>query len=169
MLSLRKDKYKQLFLVYYNPLCNFAFKIVQDKEVAKDIVNDVFLSYWNKLNSKTEFNNAKSYLFTSTKNKCLESLRRKKIESKYAEWAKKNLSTSTQIDNEATKYMRKEQLYASIRQLPPKCREVFMMSKQNGLTYVEIAEELDISIKTVENHMGRAMRILRELMNPKNT
>ena len=155
--------------MYYNPLCNFANKIVDDKELSKDIVNDIFLNYWNKLNSLENFDHIKSYLFTSTKNKCIETIRRKKIESKYADWAKKNMASTSQIDDEADKFLLRERLYASIRQLPPKCREVFMMSKQNGLTYVEIAEDLDISIKTVENHMGRAMRILRELMNPKNT
>ena len=64
--------------------------------------------------------------------------------------------------------MLKEKLFNSIRQLPPKCRDVFTMSKINGLTYSEIANELGISPKTVENQMGRALRLLREFMKTKN-
>ncbi|MBK7633158.1 MAG: hypothetical protein IPJ13_01900 [Saprospiraceae bacterium] len=54
-----------------------------------------------------------------------------------------------------------EQIYVSIRQLPPKCSEVFTLSKVNGLTYVQIAEKMNISVKTVENHMGKALRLMR--------
>lgn len=68
------------------------------------------------------------------------------------------------VDEEADNYLLREFMYKSIRQLPPKCQEVFMMNKINGLTYREIAEDLDISVKTVENQIGKAYRILRELM-----
>jgi len=78
------------------------------------------------------------------------------------------MSSSINIDDEADKYVLKEKLFNSIRQLPPKCRDVFTMSKINGLTYSEIANELGISPKTVENQMGRALRLLREIMKTKN-
>ncbi|MEM9549401.1 MAG: sigma-70 family RNA polymerase sigma factor, partial [Bacteroidota bacterium] len=65
---------------------------------------------------------------------------------------------------EANKFMLKEFLYNSIRQLPPKCQEIFVLNKVNGLTYTEIADDLDISVKTVENQIGRAYRKLRILM-----
>ena len=65
------------------------------------------------------------------------------------------------MDHESEKYMRIERLYTYVRQLPPKCQQVFILSKMNGLTYREIAEELNISIKTVENQIGRALHLLR--------
>lgn len=75
------------------------------------------------------------------------------------------MSASLNIEEEAEKHLLKQKLYNSVRQLPPKCREVFMLSKVNGLTYSEIAEQLGISVKTVENQMGKALRTLRNLMS----
>ena len=71
---------------------------------------------------------------------------------------------SYEITEESNNYLLKEQLIRSIRQLPPKCQEIFVLSKMNGLTYGEIAEELDLSVKTVENQIGRGLKLLREML-----
>ena len=68
-------------------------------------------------------------------------------------------------EDEIEKLMLIEQIYVSIRQLPPKCSEVFTLSKVNGLTYSQIAEKMNISVKTVENHMSKALKIMRELLS----
>ncbi len=151
-------------MAHHNALCNFAFSILDDKDMAKDVVQDVFLNLWQKRDQLNIDTDVKSYLFTSTRNKCIEFIRKMKLVKKYEDFVRQTQSNEFNIEEDADKYMRKERLYASIRQLPPKCKEVFLMSKQNGLTYSEIADELSISPKTVENHMGRALRLLREML-----
>lgn len=167
---MTKQDFKQLFEQYYNPLCNFANAILYDSTKAEDAVQDVFVKMWQKKDALEDLEHLKSYLFRATKNKCIEYLRKLKLDQKLSEESARQLEVSSTIntDDEADKYLLKEKLFNSIRQLPPKCRDVFTMSKINGLTYNEIAEELGISAKTVENQMGRALRLLREMMNTKN-
>ena len=167
---MTKQDFKQLFEQYYNPLCNFANSILYDSTKAEDAVQDVFVKMWQKKDTLEDLEHLKSYLFRATKNKCIEYLRKLKLDQKLSEESARQLEVSSSIntDDEADKYLLKEKLFNSIRQLPPKCRDVFTMSKINGLTYNEIAEELGISSKTVENQMGRALRLLREMMNTKN-
>jgi len=167
---LTKQDFKQLFEDYYNPLCNFANSILYDSTKAEDAVQDVFVKMWQKKENLDGMENIKSYLFRATKNKSIEYLRKLKLDKKLSEenGRRLELSSSINTDDEADKYLLKEKLFKSIRQLPPKCRQVFTMSKINGLTYLEIAEELEISPKTVENQIGRALRLLRDMMNTKN-
>lgn len=154
-----------MFKQYYNPLCNFAATIVHDPKTAQDIVQDVFTKLWAKRDELSISTSEKSYLFQAVKNRSLEILRHKKQEEKYAESSMASAEVDRiSVDEEADNYLLREFMYKSIRQLPPKCQEVFMMNKINGLTYREIAEDLDISVKTVENQIGKAYRILRELM-----
>ena len=167
---MTKQEFKKLFEQYYNPLCNFACTILYDSNKAEDAVQDVFVKMWQKKEKVGELEYVKSYLFTATRNKCIEYLRKLKLDRKLSEQNEKRLemSSSMNIDDEAEKYVLKEKLFNSIRQLPPKCQEVFTMSKINGLTYSEIADELGISPKTVDNQIGRALRLLREMMKAKN-
>lgn len=162
---MTKTDFRKLFDDYYNPLCNFAKSILHDSSRAQDAVQDVYVSLWIKRRS-LDHSNLKSYLFTSTRNKCIEILRSQALDLKMRTENQRRIemSSSLIIDEEANKYLLKEKLYNSIRQLPPKCQEVFSLSKLNGLTYSEIADRLDISVKTVENQMGRALRLLREII-----
>ncbi len=133
--------------------------------MAQDVVQDVFTKLWDKRDNVSIDSNEKSYLFQAVKNRSLEILRKQKNDQKVSTADYKDLYVDgSEIDEQARKYMLKEFLYKSIRQLPPKCQEIFVMNKVNGLTYNEIALDLDISVKTVENHIGKAYRKLRELM-----
>lgn len=156
-----KNAYKEIFESYYNPLCNYALSILKDKEKAADVVQDVFVQLWQKrFNIKIQ-KDLQSYLFRSTKNKSIELIRREKLHHRYENYVKDMDGSDADADQEGEKFLRIEQLYTYVRQLPPKCQEVFILSKMNGLTYREIAEELNISIKTVENQIGRALHLLR--------
>ncbi len=159
-----KKGFRQMFDIYYNPLCNFAYSILRNKTKAEDIVQDVLLKMWEKrleidINSKL-----KNYLFTSVKNKSLEYIRSEKSErDKISDYTVlQSRLTDDKIDKEATILMMKEELNNSIRHLPPKCRDIFVLSKLQGLTYNEIAELKDISVKTVETQVSIALRNLRE-------
>jgi RNA polymerase sigma-70 factor (ECF subfamily) len=159
-----KEEYKKVFEEYYNPLCNFASKYVSGSDIAEDVVQEVFVQMWQKRKQITLTSGIRSYLFQSTRNKAIEIIRRNKLQNAYIDEEKHNVEVSYEIDKEADNYMLKEQLNKSIRQLPPKCQEIFVLSKMNGLTYGEIAEELNLSIKTVENQIGRGLKLLRGML-----
>lgn len=163
---MNKDEFRDLFTRYYNPLCNFAQSIVRDDAKAEDAVQDVFVAMWQVKETITDQEYIKAYLFKATKHKCIEYLRKMVSEQNLKDQMESRIqmSSSINIAEEADNYVLKEKLYNSIRQLPPKTKEVFSLSKLNGLTYSEIADKLNISVKTVENQMGRALRLLREMM-----
>lgn len=161
MLFKNKSEFKSIFLEFYNPLCNFAHNILKNETIAEDIVQEVFLNLWKIREQLTLKNSLKSYLFKSTKNKVFEHIRSDVSQKKLLEKLEKTEMTSAQDDELSDSYLRLEKINNSLRHLPPKCREVFVMHKFNGLTYSEIADEANISIKTVENHMLKALKILR--------
>ena len=163
--SLDKNRFKEVFKEYYNPLCNFAISITSDRKMAQDVVQDVFTKIWDKRKELSINKNPKSYLFQAVKNRAFEILRKRQLESKLdlASY-KESHDAQNSIEEEANRFMLKEELYKSIRQLPPKCQEIFVLNKVNGLTYNEIADDLGISVKTVENQIGKAYRKLRSLM-----
>jgi RNA polymerase sigma-70 factor (ECF subfamily) len=164
MLFKNKAEFKEIFESYYNPLCNFVNNYVSDTALAEDIVQDVFLKLWRSRNELGDQAKEKNYLFAAAKNKAFEHLRSRKS---YDELIKRYGSSSELTSNEgeyAEKLLKLEALNQSLRHLPAKCRKIFTMHKFNGLTYKEIAEVENISIKTVENHMIKAIKILREKM-----
>lgn len=165
MEQIDKNTFKAVFKKYYNPLCNFASTIVNDHKLAQDVVQDVFTKLWDKRNEICISSNEKSYLFQAVKNRSIEVLRKQKNDQKVSTIDyHDHYDTNNEFEEQARKFMLKEFLYKSIRQLPPKCQEIFVLNKVNGLTYNEIAVDLDISVKTVENQIGKAYRKLREIM-----
>lgn len=138
-----------------------------DTQIAQDIVQDAFVNYWNKRDELKADVNTKAYLFASVRNKALEILRRDKMKESHQDKIKhlEALRHEDNIEAEAEKYVRLEKVYAAIKTLPTKCQEVFSLSKINGLSYQEIADYKGISIKTVENQVVRALKILREKLN----
>lgn len=161
---MTKQNFKDIFITYYNPLCNYALSIVHDEVWVEDIVQEVFLNFWNQRHTIDLTGNIKSYLFTATKNQIFESLRKDKSRSKMLEGLL-TLSNQQNIQNdeqELSEWVKIDQVYSSLRHLPPKCREVFELAKLKGLTYSQIAETMQISPKTVENHMAKAFSILRD-------
>ncbi|MBP6238781.1 MAG: RNA polymerase sigma-70 factor [Saprospiraceae bacterium] len=162
-----KSSFKNLFELHYSPLCNFAYRITDDIDQAEDIVQDIFVKVWNDPDLLDGNKNINSYLYSMVRNRALEVIRRENISQKInqqLEYIQNNAATTNVEEDEIEKLLLLEQIYVSIRQLPPKCSEVFTLSKVNGLTYVQIAEKMNISVKTVENHMGKALRLMRELL-----
>lgn len=155
-----KESFKLLFKTFYNPLCNFAFSFLKDKALSEDAVQEVFTKLWDR-KDQYDIDSIKSYLFQSTKHKAIEILRKNQNLKLYQQELARLDADKYNIEDESDKFMLKEKLFDSIRQLPPKCREIFVLSKVNGLTYSEIADELQISKKTVENQIGIALRLLR--------
>ena len=151
-------------MTYYVPLCNYANSLIGDDNLAEDVVQDVFTHIW-KNNDHLELNTSmQAFLFSSVKNKVYEYGRSKKAYQKALDRFRSTASTSVvnTEDIRDEEYMNMDRLHGLLRHLPPKCNNVFALHKFNGLTYAEIAAKEDISVKTVENHMLKALKILRE-------
>ena len=132
-------------------------------ETSEDIVQEVFVHLWQKRKQIKIYGSFKSYLFSSVKNKCIEKLRRKKLEATYISETLYTLKNENQEDkDDIDKIILINKMYNSIEDLPKKCSAIFKMAKFEGLTYTEIAKELDLSVKTIESQMRRAFILLRE-------
>lgn len=160
---MTRSEYNSLFEQQYSSLCNYAYAIVKDYDEAEDIVQGIFVHFWKTKKSEPLMEKAEHYLVRSVKFKCIDYQRKQSVKRKYEQ---EILHTQDDIvqpeDENNAKTNMKDVLMMAIAQLPEKTREVFMMSKLDGLKYNEIAEHLKISPKTVENQMGRAFRHLRE-------
>lgn len=139
-------------------------------DTAEDVVQDVFLKLWNQKDSIQIDKSIQSYLYTMTRNHALAMMRRSDTGQRiYQEiqHTSSNIDMQDVEDAEVEKYLLIDAIYVSIRQLPPKCAEIFTLSKIKGLTYTQIAETLGISVKTVEGQMGKALRLLRTMLADK--
>jgi RNA polymerase sigma-70 factor, ECF subfamily len=153
-----------LFKSYYRPLGNVIYRVVQDRAVTEDLLQDVFLRVWNNRDSLTITTTYKAYLYRAAMNAALRHAERRK---RQVGWDEAGIpepardSTAEQLDAQEA-----EQLVAlALEALPPQCRAVFLMSRQEGLSYQQIAEALDVAPKTVENQMGKALRIMRDKLS----
>ena len=160
-MKIDKQSYQAIFQEFYNMLGNYSNTIVHNSTDAEDVVQEVFIQLWNKRDTLKIETKIKYYLFTAVKNRSIEVLRKRKMHNKYVE-IEKNVKESVEyLGDDSEDIVLKEKLHRSIRQLPPKCQEIFVMNKLNGLTYNEIAESLNLSSKTVENQIARALKLLR--------
>lgn len=151
--------FELIFRLYYHPLKLFADNIFKDPEQSEDIVQEVFVQFWENRKS-IKVTALKSYLFTIVKNKALNQLRHLQVKQKHIFEIQHTSDKFEEIDEESNE--QKLELIASIEKLPTQCKNVFIMSRMHGLKHKEIAEELGISVKTVKNQIGKALKLLRE-------
>lgn len=155
--------FEKIFREYFVALSYYALKLVNDHDTAKDIVHQVFINIWEKRDNITLDRPIRSYLYTSVHNRCLNFIRdrEKFVEPEAGET---DLSSVAGVDE--TDSMEKAETGAriahAIDNLPDRCRDVFRLSRFENKKYAEIAGILNISVKTVEAQMSRALRILRD-------
>lgn len=134
-------------------------KYVGDLDEAKNLVHEAFIAVWEKFDSLPPETNFRSYLYTAVKNRSLNHVRDRKKQVSLEQVPENSLSEDN--DLLVASELEKE-IELAIEFLPEKCREVFEMSRKDGLKYAEISEKLDISVKTVEAQMSKALSILRD-------
>jgi RNA polymerase sigma-70 factor (ECF subfamily) len=160
--NLDKPLFEQLFKEHFAPLCQFAVQFVQDADAAKDIAQKVFINLWENRGHIDPQKPVRSYLYTSVRNRCLNYIRdNKKYRSQTLDLKLMEGAFFFEEDNPGLSDLER-QIRAALESLPEKCRQVFEMSRFEDKKYKEIALELDISEKTVEAHMSKALKTLKE-------
>ena len=162
-----QKKFRQLMELTSNELLWFAVGFLKNKEIAEEIVSDVYVNIWNNRTQLEKIINLKSYLFICVRNGCLSHLRKVKNE-KIIYFDSVNEFSFMPLEGPEDSLVEREmieQIYAAIETLPYKCKTVFTLAKINGLKYREIAEVLGITEKTVNNHLVLAVKKITELLN----
>lgn len=156
-----KNEFESVFRQYYQSLCSYAYSFVKDMESSEDVVQEVFVRVWEKQKLQIGADKIKFYLFTAVRNNCLTLLQKSK-KNIIQELKDEDAVDTIILENKKEGREPAEIISQALQQLPPKCREVFLLSRVSGFTYRQIAESLDISVKTVENQMGKAISILKK-------
>ncbi|HEY8919817.1 MAG TPA: RNA polymerase sigma-70 factor [Chitinophaga sp.] len=161
------SQFRELFLTYYDPLCKYAFTFLKDKESSEDIVQDVFTRIWEKHREVIRSSKIRAYLYTAVRNSSFTHLTK---ENKLPVYSLTDWDTG---EEEATPWdltaepdqqdniNYRELLQKAMDNLPPKCREVFLLSRSGNLSNQEIADHLGISVNTVNNQTWKAMKLLK--------
>ena len=162
------ESFHVIFDSYYKPLVTYARKFLADIEEAEDQVQKVFLYIWEKRKSLDIGVSLKSYLFRSVHNACLNHLKREDLKNEYAREFLMNLASREALFHYSLNgfnYVAEKDLSTaiehSIESLPATCKKIFRLSRLKGLKNREIAQEMSISVRTVETQIYRALKIMR--------
>jgi RNA polymerase sigma-19 factor, ECF subfamily len=163
LLSRRDEAaFEQVFKTHYKNLRAYAFTILRDEDEAEEMVQQVFFKLWERSENLSFSGPVAAYLYRAVHNESLNFLKHQKVKAGHqlhVAYSMKNKS-----EHEPGKMMRKElenKFREALNELPEQCRTIFQLSRFEDMKYKEIAEKLDISVKTVENHMGKALKLLR--------
>lgn len=155
------NNFEKVFHELYRPLCLYSLNYTESYEDSEDIVQQLFMDIWEKIRmGELSVSNLKSYLFTAVKNRSLNYCRKEKLNQSFD--PKFHDQTDSNIEDEIRLAQREAGLWDLIDELPTERRHIFLMAKQNGMKYQEIADTLHLSVKTVENQIGRALKTLRD-------
>ena len=159
--------YERFFKENYPDIVRYAHRFVRDKLIAEEIAQEVFMYLWEKRTVINVQSSLKSYLYSAAKNRSINYLKLElpKIQAQM-EITEFEIGVHSEYQEKAQSEAIARAVKRAIDDLPQKCREIFVLSRNAGLTYDEIAEDLSLSKKTVENQMGIALKKLRESRSP---
>lgn len=159
----KEQAFKELYEEYYAPFCLYAKRFIEDKETREDIVSDVFTSIWGKMDTfDLQSDTALGYIKMCVRNSCLNFLKHQECEWNYAENIQKKAPVyETEPDSVYTLDELYKMLYETLNKLPENYRIVFMKSFFEGKTHVEIAEEMNLSVKSINRYKQKTMELLR--------
>lgn len=165
----QKRAFEAFFRLTYGRLCSFALGYVNNRDEAEDIVQAAFLNVWEQKNLWDDFESAKAYMFRSVRNKALNYKKHQKVRQEFVPEIQLRMKEwKTYQDSGTTTKRKVEIIREGVQELPKRRREIFKLSRENGLTYREIADVLEISIKTVETQIGRSLKYLRSYVAEHN-
>ncbi len=159
MKSFTVEEFERSFKELYRPLCLFALRFTAQPDDAEDIVQQVFTDVWEKQKQEVTIDNLKAYLYRAVRNRSLS------FSDKMVNYPLTDSLPETEdesLDEKMHCAERDARLWNAIDKLPAARKKIFLLAKRDGLKYQEIANELNLSVKTVENQMGKALKALRE-------
>ncbi|MGB8194622.1 MAG: RNA polymerase sigma-70 factor [Chitinophagaceae bacterium] len=154
--------FEEVFKANYKSLHAYAFTLLREETAAEEMVQNVFYKLWERTESLSIEGSLKAYLYRAVHNESLNYLKHLKVRSQHQLHIAHRMDQST--ENASRKLQMKEleqKVQDALNDLPQQCRTIFQLSRFEELRYREIAERLNISIKTVENQMGKALKLLR--------
>lgn len=154
--------FETVFKNYYKPLCAYALTMLKDKDYSEEVVQQMFVKIWERRSSLNITTSVKAYLYQIVRNDCLNVLKHEKVKEQYRRF--KVVNMQQQYDSASTRltsHELEEQIQNAMNALPEQCGIIFRMSRFEELKYKDIAEQLNISVKTVENQMGKALKLMR--------
>lgn len=164
-----RKAFDQIYIRYWKKLLLYSGKIVRDEEEAQDIVQEVFVSFWKRREELADLDSLSSYLHGAIRLRSLGYIRRNLYKHNYLESLKSFFEEGADMVNE---HINKEELdaviHSEISKLPPKMREIFILSRMEQMSHREIAERLNISDKTVKKQINRSLNLFRLVLDEKS-
>jgi RNA polymerase sigma-70 factor, ECF subfamily len=158
-----KAEFESLFRAHYSTLCGYANTFLRDRDASEEIVQEVMLKIWVNRSTILINTSVRSYLFRAVRNGCMNLIKHLEVREEYKAWNEtQGENTVLSQEDRMVASELEEKIREAIERLPLERRKVFVMSRYDNLTYAEIAAKLGISVKTVENQMGKALKTLRE-------
>ena len=158
----RESTYEQLFKEFYQPLSVFACSYLEDLESGKELVQELFVHLYEKRKTLVITTSLKSYLYQSVRNRCLNHIKHQQVKKAHQDNMKSQFETADSLEDIIRESELEHMIFKVVEQLPPQCRKIFTMSRVNGLNNGEIAEQLELSKRTVETQISNALKVLRE-------
>ncbi len=163
-LLVKRDEaaFEQVFKTHYKNLHAYSFTILKDEDEAEETVQQVFFKLWERSEQLNFSGSVAAYLYRAVHNESLNFLKHQKVKDSHrlhVAYSMKN--NAEQPQGKMARKELEEKFKQALNELPEQCRTVFQLSRFEDLKYKEIADKLDISVKTVENHMGKALKLLR--------
>lgn len=165
--SGRESAYRQLFDQFYQKLVVFANRYLEDQESARDVVQDLFVDLYETRHSLSIQTSLKSYLYSAVRNRCLNQVKHERVKQKHRNMSGSEANVSDPDLEEMMDAVELEaKIYEIVSKLPEKCRQIYILSRVDGKRNKEIAKDLNLSIRTVETQISKALRSLKDSLLP---
>lgn len=158
-----KEDFEMVFREHYAVLCSYAHQFVKDSDIAEEVVQEVMFKLWTQRATIVIESSVRSYLFRAVRNGCMNHIKHHEVRKEYQTRQEQSNRFEQPSAEDALIISELEgRIRSAISNLPMERQKIFILSRYEGLTYLQIAEKLKISAKTVENQMGKALKTLRE-------
>lgn len=156
-----QQAFRLIYEHYYSRLCNYLFQYTQNDALSEDLAQETLMMLWKKRES-LEPRGLNTFLYRSAYHRYIDQYRRAKFVDRELEAFRRESLDALVLENDEVFDTKLRLVKKAIAQLPPRCQEIFVLNKQNGLSHKEIAQRFGISPKTVENQIGKALKSIRE-------
>lgn len=158
--------FEMMFRSWYQELCNYAYTFVRDREEAEEVVQGSFVNFWEKRQTLHIATSMRAYLFSMVRNASLNRLKHEKVRQRHAAMHLRVADPSVEsVTHQVQATELQDRISSALEALPEQCRLIFKMNRFEDMKYAEIANALNISVKTVENQIGKALKLMREKLS----